>query len=272
MLSVIESIYNMSIYGVNNYYLETYLSGAPQYPQYISPNIKSRIYEWKLELDGNAEFSQYYYAFTPNDYTYYPEPLSSIITRIDVLSFLPRGNEAFTIVNYINKVLATNYTFNATQWSHARFDDKSEYLVEWDAHNPFYDAEVRDFIPNAIRPYAMDALRNYTCMRYVNHCVGQPYSYPLFANFSDCKTFLEGIPEGTPGLETGNSLACRWWNSYLLKLRPEDYCEAVGPTGGTDCVDFSLASLDNPLSTDANRIIGPICFVDSIPQNIKPCV
>jgi len=279
MLKVILSIYNMSIYGVNNYYVETFLNGTIQYPPYISPNIVGRAYDFILNGTGIVQNAIGFFALSPNDITYYPEKISSKNVAIYVETFSPRGPYVFTQINYYQQNLVTGLFSNATSWAWWRFDDKQEVLLEYDEHGAFFDTVVRTFLPASEREAALAFIRNNTCLRYVNNCLNKPRPYATYANYSDCMIYLASLPEGTPGLETANSQACRWWNSYYLKILPDIYCETVGPTGGPSnaprlgpyCKDITIFDLDLALMSDPDRIIAPTCYVAGIPNNPTPC-
>jgi len=254
-LRAIEAVYNMTIYPHNNYIIQTGIL-----PDVLADNVKARVYDFAVKLEGPLSVAEYFYGLTPNDYSTAPPTI--IISGVDFQHFMSKGNFAWTSINYVISLKSTGqFLSNSTQVAHWRFNDDDK-IVEIDAFQPYYDIGFREGVPDSAYPFYRAALIDQACNRHQNNCLGANKQY---ANYTECSNFLYSLPFGSPGMNWWNSGVCRWWHSILTLLRPEVHCPHVGPSGGGVCVDFTAASLYTPFFPNANnRIIGPSHFVASL--------
>ena len=250
----VKAVYNLTIYGVNNYVIET-----GDLPDIFNPDVTGRVYDFAIKRAGPLEVAEYFYGLTPNDYTY--ESVSSVISRVDFNYFVVQDNVAYSSINYVSKSLATGEESATTQLGRWRFDSNDK-IKEIDNVQTLYDISIRTRIPEAFFPFYQENVYNQTCTRHSKNCLG---ANQQFDSYEECDSFLRVLPFGTPDLNTWNSTICRWWHSHLTYLRPEVHCNHVGPSGGSNCVDFTLDDLFDPFfPNDKDRLIGPSSYVSSI--------
>lgn len=79
------------------------------------------------------------------------------------------------------------------------------------------------------------------CARHNQFCKGENKQ---FKNFIDCMKFMERIPSVSCESEVlnGNSVACRFKHSFMLRFRPSVHCSHVG-RNSTPCTDESCGNL-----------------------------
>lgn len=96
------------------------------------------------------------------------------------------------------------------------------------------------------------------CNYHEQYCTG---SYKQFANFAECKRFMQALPRVSPAcgnglIMSGNSTTCRFKHSFMVPLAPQNHCFHIGYgdmpdsngkfkcSDATECVPSSLAASD----------------------------
>lgn len=70
------------------------------------------------------------------------------------------------------------------------------------------------------------------CTALMSSCTGEHSQYP---SIESCEGACAGLPPGSPGVTSGNSLACRAYHAGMASIDPTLHCVHAGPGGAGAC-------------------------------------
>ena len=103
------------------------------------------------------------------------------------------------------------------------------------------------------------------CATIAQNCTGLRLEYE---NTETCLALCSHFDTGSPGDQTGDSLACRVYHATAAATDPTFHCPHAGPSGGTHCgdlceafclLDFAICGDRHPYASEAQcRQICPV--------------
>jgi hypothetical protein len=253
------SVYNMTIYPNNEYYIRQFLAKGSTnlnwLPNVLNPNACARVHPFGDHC-GALSIAEYYYGLTPNTLLF--ETPTVFIHDFDMTRFFVDvgTRTAFSTIQYRigTRTAPASTWINATQIGTFRFDENDK-IIETDLWNPFYSTRIRESRVREAPDYQFN-LANYTCYRHNLYCQRTPYKQ--YDDWNACMKFLMRLPLGEPDVFTGNNTICRHQHSTLIQLRPEIHCAHLGPGGGGFCQDRPVSFYHTqPLFPHSNRLVAP---------------
>lgn len=243
-ISIVTYLLQSLVYPEAKYIMDAYKANMthPNHPIFdiFTTDSKGRVVPIGIfrNIDGNVE---YFFGFVAGD---------TRVSKVTIKKIFSQGDRVyatyditFNVHHPLNESIILN-TYNLTEdgpftlkYENGKLKIFSSDLVIRYLGSAVYSASNgRGF------GFGTEAYANSTCTIYFQYCTPDMDIEGHYHNFTHCthyynNVYLAGTMDNLWMSRGGNTTACRYFHTGLVKINPHHHCAHVGITGGDRCID-----------------------------------